>query len=308
MNSAEQRYAGFNLTSSKLQVAELSVIDNQLELVNIDEVFLNEEINFGKDKVSKIGALIQSAYQELQLNSSVNPSFISFCLPLELFSIIQLPYDNRISFYEATEDFRLQYSILYPFLQSEITIKFYEAHPSPFSKNKTAIVFGIETEYIKLIENFAKENHLILLFVDNPLTASNIALLSSNQALCKGYYLNIYLQKKIVSYVLNFNQKVLRVKSFNYNRIGDIPELLNEEFNSEIFSKIDTESLSSSFISGDELSPNLVSLLRKSLNIDFILFNPFDKLKTSPRLFDNKLFLKKYNSFAPSVGIALRLN
>lgn len=303
-----QRYAGFNLTSSKLQVTEVEVKNNQIELVNVDEVYLNEEINFENDKISKIGALLQSAYQELQLNSSLNPNYISFCLPLDLFSIIQLPFDNRISYQEAIEDFRIQYSILFPFRKEEITLKFYEVEPNQLSKFNTAIVFGIETSFLNLIENFSKENQLKLLFIDNPITSSNLALNSSNSVLCKGYYLNIFLQKKFVAYSLNFNQKVIRIKTFNYNRIGDLPEILNQELNDEIFSKINSDSINASFISGDEISSNLVSLLRKSLNLDFILFNPFDKLQIRKELYDNKLFLKKYNSFAPSLGIALRLN
>lgn len=305
--SISESLAGFNLTSAKLQVAEVAVSDNQVELINVDEVFLNEEINFENDKISKVGALIQSAYEELQLNTKLNPKFVSFSLPLELFSIAQLPLDERISCQEAIEDFRLQYSVLFPFTDN-LNIKYYEVEPNALSKNHSAIVFGIEKKFIEMIDSFAKSNGLKLLFIDNAHTASNLALNSSNSILCKGYYLSIFIQKKNISYIFSLNQKILRMKSFFYNRIGDLPELLNLEFNQEIFSKINVDSLSASFISGDEISPNLVSLLRKSLNIDFIQFNPFDKLKTHPQLFENKFFLKKYNSFSSALGIALRLN
>jgi len=305
--SKSENFAGFNLTSSKLQVVEIAVVDNQVELVNVDEAFLNEEINFENDKISKIGALLQSAYEELQLNSNLNPKFVSFCLPIELFSIVQLPLDERLSYQEAIEDFRFQFSILFPY-KSNLTIKYYSVEPNALNKDLSAVVFGVENSFLELIDNFAKNNGLKLIFVDNAHTASNLSLINSNSALCKGYYISIYIQKKIISYNLSFNQKILRMKSFTYNRIGDLPELLNSEFEQEIFSKINSESLSASFISGDEISPNLVSLLRKSLNIDFILFNPFDKLKTRSELFENKLFLKKYNSFSSALGIALRLN
>jgi hypothetical protein len=305
--SKSENFAGFNLTSSKLQLVEVAVIENQLELLNVDEAFLNEEINFENDKISKIGALLQSAYEELQLNNKLNPRFVSFCLPIELFSIVQLPLDERLSYQEALEDFRFQFSILFPY-RSNLSIKYYSIEPNALNKNLSAVVFGIENTFIELIDNFTKNNGLKLFFIDNAHSASNLALINSNSILCKGYYLSIYIQKKNISYNLSFNQKILRMKSFNYNRIGDLPELLNSEFEQEIFSKINVESLSASFISGDEISPNLVSLLRKSLNIDFILFNPFDKLKTRTELFDNKFFLKKYNSFSSALGIALRLN
>lgn len=302
------RYAGFNLTSSKLQIVEISVADNQIELLNIDEVYLNEELNFEKEKISKIGALLQSAYEELQMKSPLNPKYISFSLPFELFAIAHLPFDNRLSHQELIEDFRLQFSILFPFVENELTIKYYELDSSKLNNTNSAIIFGIENKYLELIANFAKNNELKLLFVDNPLSATNLSVLNSNSILCKGYFLNIYIQKKIIAYSLSFNKKVLRMKAFNYNRIGDIPELLNREFGEEIFSKINSDLLNASFISGDEISTNIVSLLRKSLNIDFILFNPFDKLKLRPELLENKLYLKKYNSFAPALGIALRLN
>ncbi len=305
--SKSESFAGFNLTSSKLQVVEVKISDKQFELINVDEVFLNEEINFENDKISKIGALLQSAYQEIQLNSQINSGYVSFCLPLELFTIIQLPLDERLTNQEASEDFKLQFSILFPY-KDNLSIKYYDVEPNAIDKITTAIVLGIEKSFIDLIDNFAKDNQLKLLFIDNPHTASNLSLLSSNSILCKGYYLSVYIQKRNLSYIFSFNQKVLRMKSFSFSRIGDIPELLNAELNQEIFSKISLESLSASFISGDEISPNLVSLLRKSLKIDFILFNPFDKLKTRTELFDNKFFLKKYNSFSSALGIALRLN
>ena len=41
--SRTDSFAGFNLTSSKLQFVEVSVNDKQIELVNVNEVFLNEE-------------------------------------------------------------------------------------------------------------------------------------------------------------------------------------------------------------------------------------------------------------------------
>lgn len=306
--SNSERYAGFNFTSSKLQAVEVTIADNQVELINVDEVYLNEEINFEKDKISKIGALLQSAFLELQINSKLNPKYISFCLPFELFSIAHLPFDNRLSGQELIEDFRLQFSVLFPFLENEFTIKYFEVEPGLFSKSNSAIIFGIERKYLELIDDFANNNNLKLLFVDNPHTAANISILSSNSILCKGYYLNIYIHKKVISYSLSYNQKVLLMKSFYFNRIGDIPEILNKELNESIFSKINSDSLIASFIAGEEVSSNLVSLLRKSLNIDFILFNPFDKIKLNSKLLENKLYLKKYNSFASALGISLRLN
>jgi len=303
-----ETYAGFFLTSSKLQLVEVSIFENQIELINLDEVFLNEEINFEKDKISKIGALLQSAYEEIQLKNQFNPKYVSFCLPLDLFSILQLPIDKRLSYTELLEDFKFQFSILFPFKQHEQTIKLYEISPNIFDKYDTALAFAIEKPFLDVIENFVKQNNLKLLFIDNPHTATNISILNSNAVLCKSYYLSIFIQKKFLSYILAHNQKIIKMKLFNYNRIGDLPDILNNEFNELIFSKISIESLGASFISGDEISPNLVSLLRKTLGFDFIIFNPFEKLKVNSNLFENKLFLKKYNSFAPALGVALRLN
>jgi len=43
------------------------------------------------------------------------------------------------------------------------------------------------------------------------------------------------------------------------------------------------------------------------LGLDFILFNPFDKIRPLPQLYENKYYLEKYNSFAPAAGIAFRI-
>lgn len=299
---------GFNLTCSKLQAIEIAISDNQIELFNINEVYLNEEINFEKDKNSKIGALIHSAYQELQINSPLNPKFISFCLPTKIFSIAQLPFDKRLSYQELLLDFKIQFSLLFPFRDDDLIIKFYEVEPNILQKYNSAIVIGIEKKYIDLIDNFAQNNKLKLVYIDMPDTSANLSILSSNGILCKGYYLSIYIQKNIFSYSFSFNQKTLKFKTFDYNRIGDIPDILNSELNQSIFPFINIDNLTAVFISGDEISTNLVSLLRKSLNFDLIYFNPFEKIKLNSNLYDNKFYLKKYNSFASALGIALRLN
>jgi hypothetical protein len=50
-----------------------------------------------------------------------------------------------------------------------------------------------------------------------------------------------------------------------------------------------------------------VPTLKKVLGLDFILFNPFDKIRPIPDLYESKLYLEKYNSFASAAGIAFRI-
>jgi len=84
MNGFEN-HAGFNISSSRLQVVEVNFRNDQFFLHNIDEVYFDDHINFLEDKETKITSLLQSAFNELVIKNPLSSSLVSFTLPLSCF-------------------------------------------------------------------------------------------------------------------------------------------------------------------------------------------------------------------------------
>ncbi|HSD63032.1 MAG TPA: hypothetical protein VLB50_04510, partial [Ignavibacteriaceae bacterium] len=91
-----ENHLGFTISSSKLQVVEIVRKEDEFVLENIDEAFFNDSINLETDKETKISAMLQGALDEIILRNAFQSSTASFSLPLELFKVIQVPYDNTL--------------------------------------------------------------------------------------------------------------------------------------------------------------------------------------------------------------------
>lgn len=91
------------------------------------------------------------------------------------------------------------------------------------------------------------------------------------------------------------------------NDASEITDHLIKETSRSPILNIDKSQIEAAFISGDEISGAVVQTLKKALGLDFILFNPFDKIRPIPELYENKLYLEKYNSFSSAAGIAFRI-
>ena len=122
-----ENHAGFNITSTKLQVVEVTGESGKIKLLNLSEVFFNVPLNFDKDKETILLAKLQSAYDELKINSQLFSKTVSVALPVKLFFIIQLPFDNTLLYWDLLEEFRWELSVLYPHIQSdELSIQYFE--------------------------------------------------------------------------------------------------------------------------------------------------------------------------------------
>ncbi|MCK7528680.1 MAG: hypothetical protein MZV64_69550 [Ignavibacteriales bacterium] len=111
--------AGFTFTNVKLQITEISAAQNQFKVCRIDEVYFNEEIDFAKDKETKITSLLQAAFEELSIKNSITSNSASFSLPQELFVTARLPFEESLLHSDLVEEFRWKLSIMYPYSELE---------------------------------------------------------------------------------------------------------------------------------------------------------------------------------------------
>jgi Tfp pilus assembly PilM family ATPase len=303
-----ENHIGFNISGSKLQVVEVNYVGDQFKLVNVDETYFNDQIDFENDKDTKISALLQGAFDELLIKKNFNSNSASFTLPFELFHTMQIPYDTTLLYQDLLDEFKWEFSVIYPYISTKnLVLQYFEIDKGPFNETSSALVFAIQRRYLQMLDSFCKKNNLKLKFVDNLHIAAERSLSVSNAIVYKGLTLSVYFNNKFLSLFYAFNGKPLYFKVIPLNDASEITNHLVKETSHSSILNVQRSQIEGAFISGDEISPAIVQTLKKVLGLDFIPFNPFDKIRPVPDLYESKLYLEKYNSFSSAAGIAFRI-
>ena len=303
-----ENHIGFNISGTKLQVVEVNNFTDQFRLVNVDEAYFNDPIDFENDKETKIISLLQGAFNELLIKKNVSSASASFTLPFELFHTMQMPYDTSLLYQDLLDEFKWELSVVYPYISTKnLVLQYFEIEKGPFNEISSALVFAIERRFLQMLDSFCKKNNFKLRFVDNLHIAAERSLSVSNAIVYKGLTLSVYFNNKYLSLFFAFNGKPIYFKVIPLNDASEITEHLLKELAHKSTLNIDRSQIEAAFISGDEISPAVVTTLKKVLGMDFIAFNPFDKIRPMPELYESKLYLEKFNSFSSAAGIAFRI-
>ena len=306
MNGFEN-HAGFNITSTKLQVVEVTGESGKIILSNLSEVFFNIPLDFIKDKETILLAKLQSAYDELKISSQLISKTISVALPIKLFYIIQLPFDNSLLYWDLLEEFRWELSVLFPHIQKdELSIQFFEIEKNMYITKNNAIVSAIPRKYIELIAKFCKSNELKLRFIDSAHFAAERSVILSDKAVPRGLTLSLHISENSTSvlYALDFKPIYTNVCSTKSEK--EIITFIEEELSKETAHKINRKFISAAYISGENVTTELKHKLEYSAGIKFSKFNPFFKIDSEFAMQSKKLPAETFNSFAPAAGIAYR--
>lgn len=302
-----ENHAGFNITSTKLQVVEVKGDSGKLKLSNLNEVFFSQPLDFEKDKEIILLAKLQSAYDELKISTQLKSKSISVALPLKLFFIIQLPFDNTLLYWDLLEEFRWELSVLFPHVQSdELSIQYFEIEKNEYVRKSTAIVSAIPRKYIELIANFCKNNNLKLNFIDSAHFAAERSLIFSEKAVPKELTLSVHISENTTSVIYALDFKPIHTNICSTKSEKEIVSFLEEELSKEKAHKINRKLISGSYICGEKVTAELKRKLEYSAGITFSKFNPFFKIDTSALVDNSKYSADTFNSFAPAAGIAYR--
>jgi Tfp pilus assembly PilM family ATPase len=295
---------GFTFTSVKLQVTAISAMQNQFSISMIDEIYLNEELDFAADKETKIISLLQAAFEELSLKNSITSNSVSFSLPQELFITAQLPVEQSLLHSDLTEEFRWQLSIMYPYLNwNDYVVRYFETDIKRAGQSELALVFAMNRKYLKIINDFCSKNNLKLKFIDHcHLASNNILMINSSEK--QNDQLSIYISQKILSVLISNEGKPVFYEDIPLISFHEICSLIAEKLNDLSNKQFD---FTEAFLFGDSISNSTVKVLSDSTGIKFSLVNPFTQFKVKINLMTNKYYIETNHLFSPSAGIAARI-
>lgn len=301
-------HAGINLSSNKIQLVEIFNTPDEVRLENLNEATFGEPLNLKQDKESKILSQMQAAYDQIRLQKPIRSSTISFSLPLELFYITQLPYDNTLLHRDIMEEFKWEFSVLYPFiLPDEISLQYLEVDRNMVFTKNTAIVYGIERKYLRILHKFCEQNNLKLGYIDNAHLSSERALALSDSFIKQGLRLSIFISEESLSNMLSLDGKTIAQKVYTLKNKNDIRQLIEQDISPSKSRNIMKGLVQAGYITGDNVSESLVQTLSNKIGISFLAFNPLDKLTPLKKIKESPLYIKKYNSFSAAAGIAFRI-
>jgi hypothetical protein len=301
-------HAGLNVSGTKLQLVEVLGSPDSVRLDNLNEVSFAEPVDFKSDNETKILTQFQTAFDEFRIGKPFKSKKLSFSLPLEIFYIAQLPFENALLHRDIMEEFKWEFSVMYPFLNpEELILQYLEVEKNMIFTKNTALVYAIERKYLKILNKFCLQNDLNLGYIDNAHLASERALALSNSIIKKGLRLSVYVSKKHLSIILSLEGKTISQKVHKLESQNDILQIIEQELSPTQSKNILKGLVQAAYITGEISTSALANNLTEKTGITFNSFNPFDKLSTTPKILESPLYSQKFNSFSSAAGIAYRI-
>jgi Tfp pilus assembly PilM family ATPase len=295
--------AGIKITSSRMQLVELNLKSGNLYVKDLQEVFFNEKIDFQKDKETKIGALMQGAYDEILLQRSIKDIYVSLCVPVSLTYSVQTTFEESLLYSDLIEEFRWELSVLYPFLDpKELVLQYYPIGKNEFTENNTAYVTALPRSIVNMFSEFCINNSLHLRFMDSSHNASDKALFTSKDASLHRLMLSLMVEDKNLSFIFYSYGEPFIFRNYSFSNASEIPALVIDEVKKHNLDSL----IETAYISGDELSNSFIDKVSELTGISFCRFNPFARLQVDPAVTESKNYLLKNSSFSPAVGISIR--
>ena len=299
---------GLNLSENKLQLVELLFTGEEYVIDTLNEAYFDEPLLFETDKETKILLAIQSAFNEMVIKKNITTSEVSFSLPLHCYTFFQIPYDNTLLHNDLENQFRWEFSILYPFKdETEYQFQFYEIEKTIFVKEPKAIVVALKKKLIDLLFTFCEKNNLLLTTVDCDHFAFDKSIQMINQHQKQGFIGSVYLDDTVVSFELLYELKPIFMKVFPLKNKADFVKEIETILTKEIPVDLTQYKIDKCYFGGDEVTISFVSQLEDQLKIPCYFVNPFMQLNTSEYFQNEKYSHEKAHSFAAAAGIAFRL-
>jgi Tfp pilus assembly PilM family ATPase len=300
---------GLDITREKLQMVELTFEGEEYKLHNLDQTYFDEPLDLKTEKETKIHSILQSAFDEILLRNKITTNKTAVTLPVDLFFINQLPYDNTLLQHDLIEEFRWEYSVLYPHMNiDELVFQFYEISKNIIIPNSTAIVAAINRKYLNLVHTFTKKNNLELKFIDNTHFAFDKAIYFSRPNSLDETVLSLFLSDKILSIEILIDGRPIFYKSLHFTSAKEIPELIEQTLVASPQFNIKKEYITEAYLGGENTTESLMDALSERIGIKITKLNPFENLTVSDITAKTRYYKDKSFIFGAAAGISFRLN
>jgi Tfp pilus assembly PilM family ATPase len=286
-------HVGINIAKSKLQLVEVVKEASNYCLENVDEIIFEKEFNFNSDN-SEIISILQASLNSLTERNPLKSKNISVTLPVNEFTLFEIPFDSALSPSALKEHLNWEYSILFP--THDISEKIIRSHKL-YSNDKQSriLVIAVSKLLIELIFNFATENNLNLKFVDISHFASDALINFSNNKT-----LSIYIDDSHFSISSYINKQLKTIKVFEEIEETSIITSI------ESFMEVENIAYDNIFIAGSSEVDEQKIAIESKLDLTLEMFNPFKKIETSESFIQNAYYMNRPNSFSASAGIGFR--
>ncbi len=286
-------HVGINIAKNKLQLVEVVKEASNYCLENVDEIIFEKEFNFNSDN-SEIISILQASLNSLTERNPLKSKNISVTLPVNEFTLFEIPFDSALSPSALKEHLNWEYSILFP--THDISEKIIRSHKL-YSNDKQSriLVIAVSKLLIELIFNFATENNLNLKFVDISHFASDALINFSNNKT-----LSIYIDDSHFSISSYINKQLKTIKVFEEIEETSIITSI------ESFMEVENIAYDNIFIAGSSEVDEQKIAIESKLDLTLEMFNPFKKIETSESFIQNAYYMNRPNSFSASAGIGFR--
>ena len=171
-------------------------------------------------------------------------------------------------------------------------------------ENLNAFVYVVSKSILKIIHKFCVRNDLQLKNIDNTHIAAT-AFLQLKQIQEK--QLSLFIDNHRISIMLYSNNKFLYYKQKEHKSIAEIPLLVKDLYNEVSERYLKFNSPQSVMLFGNIYSEKLKGELEKTLGLPIQTVNPFEQLKTTSDISENKFYEENNTKFSSATGMALRL-
>jgi hypothetical protein len=223
-----------------------------------------------------------------------------------MFITIQLPFDNNLQHNEVIEEFRWELSMLFPFQSAdELGVKYYQLGKQTPPGSTLALVVAVNKNNLLFCKNFCKKNNITPRFVDNASVSANYLICNNFRSENGSRSVNLFFSLSSVTLFINNFSKPFFVKVFsrsNENYLKAISAVLSDEM---VFKRTANHDLKA-YVTGEDISEEIISKLNSATGLNFERFNPFDLFKIKNGIINSEFRIDNQTQFTPAVGIASR--
>jgi len=302
--SISQNHIGISITSSNIQLVELTYSDKNYVISNVDEEYLEEFLDFDF-KETKFISIIQNAFDNFLIRNVIQSPFISFALPTSEFYFFEIPIDSALHKEDLEKHIRWEFSIVYPNLKYEdFVCRSFQPVNNP--ESKTIVVVCLKRKIINALNKFALRNKLQLKYIDSQHVASNIAISYGTQVADLNVF-SISIEENNFSILFANEQNPIYFKKKSFWKFGEFNDLFDEEFK-RFKDKVKSDnSIQKFYLFSSKNVSELKKILEEKVNCEISELNPFEFLLVDEKIKRRDQLKKNPNRFSAAAGMAYRL-